>query len=337
MRVAIVGCGGMGRAHLADLLQMRKEGYDVEVPYLVDVSEDAARRLRSELRVEGAEVVTDYRKVLGRVDAAVIATPHAHHYRQVIDFLEGGAHVLVEKPMACSLREAVGIYEKWRETGLVVEVGYQRHFQPPFLAARDLVARGEIGRVRLVLAALGQNWLRMVRGTWRTRRELGCGGEFIDSGSHIVDVVLWVTGLRAEEVFARFDRYGEEVDINAAVVARLSGGALFQFTVAGDDPTGWLEAELFWGEGGRLALWPPRVLLCRWGEREREVDTRGYPSSKPVRNFVRAVLGLEENGAPPTCGLRVAELTEAAYRSEALGRPVEVAELYEEMGVPRPP
>ena len=334
MKVAIVGCGGMGSAHAKDLLQLKSQGIDVSIKYLIDVDANRAEALRSKLNIKEAEVLTDYRKALGKVDAAIIATPHAEHYKQIVDFVESGAHVLVEKPMVCSLRQALDVYEAWRRSGLVVEVAYQRHFEKPWLAARDLVQSGELGGIEMVSMILGQSYTG-VKGTWRAVRSISCGGELIDSGSHFMDVALWITGLRAEEAFAYQDYRGFEIDINTALVARLSNGALLLFTVAGDDP-GWLEVEIFWGEKGRLIVQPPAVLIERRGKGGEAVKLDPYPSSRPAFNFVKAILKLEDNSSPPTCGLRVQELADAAYRSVELGRPVKVSELYEEIGAERP-
>ena len=334
MRLAIVGCGGMGNVHARDLLKLKSEGYDVEIKYLVDVDPERAKALKSKHGLEGAEVLTDYRKTLGKVDAAVIATPHAEHYQQIMDYVASGAHVLVEKPMVCNLRQALAVYEAWRESGLVVEVAFQRHFEKPWVAARDIVQRGELGRIEMVSMVLGQAYTG-VRGTWRAVKRISCGGELIDSGSHFMDVALWITGLRAEEAFAYQDNMGFEIDINTALVAKLSGGAFLLFTVAGDDPS-WLEVEIFWGDRGRLVVQPPAVLLERRGKGKEAVELDPYPSSRPVFNFVRAIEGSEENGSPPICGLRVQELADAAYRSVELGRPVRVSELYEELGARRP-
>ena len=334
MKVAVVGCGGMGNVHLRDLIQMKSQGFDVDVRYLVDVDASRAETLRAKYGLKGAEVLTDYRRALGKVDAAVIATPHAEHYQQIMDFVASGAHVLVEKPMVCNLRQALDVYEAWRRSDLVIEVAFQRHFEKPWIAARDLVSKGTIGRIEMISMILGQAYTG-VKGTWRAVRKISCGGELIDSGSHFMDVALWITGLRAEEAFAYMDYRGFEIDINTALVAKLEGGPLLLFTVAGDDPS-WLEVEIFWGEEGRLIVQPPAVLLHRKEKGGGAVNLEPYPRSRPVFNFVKAIEKLEENGSPPICGLRVQELADAAYRSVELGRPVKVAELYEELGAARP-
>lgn len=325
----------MGEAHLRDLIKFREKNPDLEIKYLVDVNRERTAQLKAKYCLNEAILLTDYRKVLGKVDAAIVATPHAEHYQQVMELIASGVNVLVEKPMVCSLRQAIDIYEAWKKSGLVVEVGYQRHFEPPFMAAKDVVSKGGLGKLQMISMILGQNYLRWVRGSWRVIKNISCGGELIDSGSHLIDVALWVSGLAADEAFAYMDTCGTEVDINAALVAKLEGGVLLLFTVAGDDP-GWLEVEIFWGEEGRLTLQPPAVLMQRRKGEGEAVKLDGYTASRPAYNFLKAIIGEEENMVPPIYGLRVQELSDAAYRSVEFRRPVKVAELYEELGVQRP-
>lgn len=325
----------MGEAHLRDLIKFREKNPDLEIKYLVDVNRERTAQLKAKYGLNEAALLTDYRKVLGKVDAAIVATPHAEHYQQVMELIASGVNVLVEKPMVCSLRQAIDVYEAWKRSGLVVEVGYQRHFEPPFMAAKDVVSKGRLGKLQMISMILGQNYLRWVKGSWRVVKNISCGGELIDSGSHFMDAALWVSGLAADEAFAYVDTRGTEVDINAALVAKLEGGALLLFTVAGDDP-GWLEVEIFWGEEGRLIVQPPAVLMQRREGEGESVKLDSYTASRPAYNFLKAIKGEEENMVPPIYGLRVQELSDAAYRSVEFKRPVKVAELYEELGARRP-
>ena len=164
------------------------------------------------------------------------------------------------------------------------------------------------------------------------------GGQLNDSGSHLVDVMLWTTGLAAESVFAHSETYGGEVDIDSAVSVRFTGGALGTLSIVGHSPI-WREELSVWGSEGTLVYRNGQVLECGPGPWEYEMDeVSGLSSSAgedpyilknpgPDRNFVDAILGRDEVRVPPGCGLRVLELVEAAWRSIDLGRPVLVAEL----------
>jgi len=331
VKIGIVGCGGIAGAHAPDLLKLVEEGYEIEVEFLIDTRADAAEAFKAKWGFSDAVVSTDYRDALGKVDAALILTPHALHYRQALDFLRSGAHVLVEKPMACRLEEAYSLVEEAESQGLVLEVGYQRHFEPLFRELRKQLLGGGLGNVNVVSMVLGQDWYRLSRGTWRQVKSLSCGGELIDSGSHFVDVALWATGKRPVEVFAYTNNYDCEVDIDSVVAARLDGGTLLSFTVAGNDP-GWLEAEIFWCEKGRVMAIPPQLTVVRSGGEAVTLKPE-EPGSRPVLNFVRSILGEEENEAPGKCGLYVAAFTEAAYVSAIEGRRVSIKELCIDKGL----
>jgi len=332
VRISVIGCGNVAHAHVKDLLTLRARGYEIEIPFLVDVNREKALKLKEKWNLEEAEVVEDYRLILDRTDAVIICTPHTLHYEQILNSLKRDVSVFVEKPMVCRLEHAYTVVEEAEKRGLVLEIGFQRHFIPCFMAARDFIRGGGIGNIRIISMILGQKWYRNFRGTWRHTLALGGGGELLDSGSHFLDVALWTTGLKPVRVFALIDRYDTEVDINTGLVAELSNGTILNFTVAGDDPS-WYELEIFWGDEGRLTLKPPEVMVLKRDCEKYELDTSKYSSSRPVFNFVDVLLGKDVNRCPPIYGLYVIAIVEAAYRSYELNRPVNIKEICEEKGL----
>ena len=333
MRISIIGCGGIAHAHAKDLLALRERGYDIEIPFLVDVNKEKALKLKEKLRLEETKIVEDYKRILNKTDAVIVCTPHTLHYEHIINSLKKDVSVLVEKPMVCRLEQAYEVIEEAERRDLVLEIGFQRHFIPCFIATRDYIREGRLGDIRVISMILGQRWYRNFKGTWRHTLSLGGGGELIDSGSHFLDVAFWTTGLKPVKVYALVNKYDTEVDINTGLVAELSNGAILNFTVAGDDPS-WYELEIFWGDEGRLILEPPKVkMLKREGEEECTLDTSKYCSSRPVFNFVDVLLGKDVNKSPPIYGLYVIATAEAAYKSCELNRPVSIKELCKEKGL----
>jgi len=332
VKLAFIGCGGIANAHARDLARLIEAGYDLEISYLIDPRIEAAERLRDKWGFREARLSRDYRDALGKVDAALVLTPHALHYRQCRDLLRSGVHVMVEKPMVCRLEEAYSLLDEASSADLILEVAYQRHFNPVFMALRDVLSSGDLGDVRLVSMILGQAYLSHVKGTWRLKPELSCGGELIDSGSHFIDAALWCAGKRPLEVFAYTSSYGEAVEIDVGLTARLEGGCIMVFTVAGNDPS-FLEKYWFWCDKGRADLSPPRLTIGRREGRVLEPDLSRYRASRPLINFVKSVLGEEDNGSPGVCGLYTVAVVEAAYRSAREGRAISVRELCEEKGL----
>ncbi len=325
IRVGFIGTGGNARGHIRAMMAI--EG--VEVAAFADPSPQS---LDQALQVAGRPVPTfaDYQQMLDAVplDAVVISTPHTLHYQQVITCLERGLHVQVEKPMACSSAEARAILQKQQETGLVVLIGYQRHYEPRFRWVREQIREGALGRITYIQAFQGQNWLRNTRGKWRQVPELSGGGQLNDSGSHLVDILLWLTDLEPAEVSAFIDHRGAPVDINSALSVRFTNGAIGNLSVLGDQV-----AQGMWEDitiaGERGVIWLRQggqaFIATEDALKPTPVTDFGPDIGGKDRNFIEAIRGTAENQVPPVCGLRVIQLTEAAWRSAAQGgRPVPV-------------
>lgn len=129
VRMAVVGVGHLGRHHVRLLRAMAA----VEVVAAVDLD-----RTRAEQAVAGsrAEALTALDPVLDRVDAVTIAVPTVEHLRVARQCLDRGIHVLVEKPMACSLAEADDMLAAAEATGATLAVGHTERFNPAFAVAR---------------------------------------------------------------------------------------------------------------------------------------------------------------------------------------------------------
>jgi predicted dehydrogenase len=159
---------------------------------------------------------------------------------------------------------------------------------------------------------------------------LSGGGQLNDSGSHLVDILLWTTGLVAETVYCDLTRYDTEVDIDSALTIGFTNGARGTISVVGNSPMWWEEFSV-WGTEGVLLYRNGTILQRSFAEGRGNdmhvVDEELPPSTTPDRNFVDVILGRDTNRVPAECGLRVIELTQAAWKSAELGRVVRVAEL----------
>ncbi len=157
---------------------------------------------------------------------------------------------------------------------------------------------------------------------------LSGGGQLNDSGSHLIDILLWTTGLTAESVASYVENYDCEVDIDSALSFRFTNGAHGNISIIGDSPMWWEEFSV-WGSDGVILYRNGKIMQGGYGTDGLAEITELPAESDPDRNFVDAILGRDEVCVPPECGLRVIELTEAAWKSAELGRPVRVAELSE--------
>ncbi|HOJ34221.1 MAG TPA: Gfo/Idh/MocA family oxidoreductase [Candidatus Hydrogenedentes bacterium] len=322
LRIGFIGAGGIAVGHYRRIHETKK----AEVTALTEPSDEMLKRFCE--RCEGADklpVYRDYRDMLKNeaLDAVVVLSPHTCHYEQIMTSLDKGLHVLTEKPMVCSIKHAKAVIEKAKAAKRILMIAYQRHFDPQFRYMRDQIAKGVLGEIQYVQAIQAQEWLRATKGTWRQKLALSGGGQLNDSGSHLVDIVMWVTGMKVQEVFAKSENFGTEVDINSTLAMRFENGALGSMSIIGNAPA-WYEDHSIVGSKGAFYL--------RQGLGLIQQDAVGRPvkiklpkyTKNHDSNFIDSILGKDVPQTPPECGLRTIEVTEAAWKSAKTGKSVRV-------------
>lgn len=324
LRLGVIGCGAMVRTHVKELVARE----EVEFVALADVNPAMAESFRQETLPEEAKDIPlfhDYREMIDQVelDGVIISTPHRFHYEQLKHSLQKGLHILVEKPMVCDVAQARELIELERQVGKVLVVAYQRRYQPHYRYIKAAIQAGELGGIKMAVGLMWQPWAWFVsqRSPWRADPKVGLGGMLTDSGSHLVDALLWTTGLRAREVFALVDNGPLAVDVYATLAIKFAGGAIGSISTTGTGPRPLEEDLSLYGSKGSIHLRSGAVFQQ---EAERALKkVRELPAgSSPAANFLDAVLGRDEVRSLASEALRVTELTQAAYQSAAIGRPV---------------
>jgi predicted dehydrogenase len=301
---------------------------EADVVGLCDVNLENSRRLMETVNrfrnitsrpLTEERLFTDHMEMFGKLslEAVVVCTPHVFHYEHVMAALDAGLHVLVEKPMALSIREAEEMKRKADQKGLVLAVGYQRHFQPEYYYARETIKSGRIGSPHFIVAWLTQDLRRAIGPrTWYLNPELAGGGQVICSGTHLNDIVLWVADSEPMRVKALMDMEGSEVEMYASISAELSNGALASISILGDAPEVAVKEELrVWCSRGALFVIGGHVYVQQKGCGLTCVPRENLrtPSLNLDVNFVRAVLGEEECLVPASCGVKATKLEQMAY------------------------
>jgi len=133
LRIAVVGVGHLGKHHARILAALP----GVDLVAVVDINAARAQEIAA---ANGSIGLTDYREVLGKVDAVTLAVPTERHRDIALSFLTAGVHVLVEKPMARSLVEADDMIHAASRAGSILAVGQTERFNPAVAAARPLLA-----------------------------------------------------------------------------------------------------------------------------------------------------------------------------------------------------
>jgi predicted dehydrogenase len=325
IRIGLIGVGGIANRHIRDFLATGEAN-------IVAMCDPDPTRLATAKQnfpdIAGAATYSNYKDMLaaGGLDAVEINSPHTLHFDQIMDALDAGLHVLCEKPMVCKTSHARAVIEKARETGKVVMVAYQRHFQPAYRYIKEMVESGTLGEVTFIAALQCQNWKNPTSGTWRQNPELSGGGQLNDSGSHLMDIVLWTSGLTPETVHGYIDNCGTPVDVNSALSIKFTNGAQGTVSVVGQSVCNWWEEFTIWGTKGVIFYRNGKLMVCNEdGEMSEPTD---LPEGSNVnKGFIDCIMGRDKNWVPAECGLRVIELTEAAWTSSTNCGPCEVASL----------
>ena len=325
LNFAFIGCGGNARGHGRSVSSVD----NVEIVALADPSEGSLDAFKENVGLDDSvRTYADHVEMLtaAKPDAVVISSPHGLHFEHIMDALDAGCHVHTEKPMVCTVDHAKQVMAKVEKTGLHLMIGYQRHLSSTYQYCRNVVQSGELGRVNFVAAQQSQNWYRNQQGKWRQDPFLGGGGQLNDSGSHLIDILLWVLEVSPDTVFAMIDNLDIEVDVLTAMSIKFNTGALCNISIVGHAYGGVQETFSIWMEEGSLYLQDGKLYRQEKSGRPELVDESKLPASanKDVA-FIELIRGERtENPIDVANGLRVIQLTEAAWQSAELGRPVKV-------------
>ena len=195
----IVGTGFIGPAHLEALRRL-----GIEVAGLVERDPQTAAAKAAELGVKRGYPSLEAALADPEVDVVHLAVPNHLHAPYVKAALAARKHVLCEKPLAMTSAESAELAAMARRSGLVAGVNYNLRFYPLVHEAREVIRTGQLGRPFLVHGAYLQDWL-LYDTDWSWRLDPKAGGALravADIGTHWLDMISFVTGLRVESVLA---------------------------------------------------------------------------------------------------------------------------------------
>jgi predicted dehydrogenase len=202
LRAAVVGTGFIGRVHVrsARLAGAEVMGVAASSP---DRSAEAAKSLEvPRAYASGLEAAKDK-----DVDVIHICTPNSLHMEVAKAALEAGKHVVCEKPLATSLHDARELTEIAKRKGLIGTVPFINRYHPMVREAQARVQSDQTGKLYLIQGSYLQDWL-MQAGDTNWRVDVAAGGAsraFADIGSHLCDLLEWITGERFTSLIATLD------------------------------------------------------------------------------------------------------------------------------------
>ncbi|EAQ04244.1 predicted oxidoreductase, Gfo/Idh/MocA family protein [Pseudooceanicola batsensis HTCC2597] len=228
------------------------------------------------------------------IDAVAIVTPNHVHAAAAIAFLERGIHVICDKPLTSTMEDAERLAEAARASGALFVLTHNYTGYPVIRQARQMIAEGKLGSLRLINVEYVQDWLTGAaegkQAEWRVDpARSGAGGSIGDIGTHAYNLACFVSGLTLDRLAADLDAFGagRELDDNAHVMLRWQGGAkgmlwcsqvapgnenALRLRVYGD------RGGLDWSQEEPNSLWftpfgEPKRLLTRNGAGATEANT----------------------------------------------------------------
>jgi len=189
VRIAIIGAGTFGEVHLQTFSQMQRDGR-CELVGMADLNESLLAKRASEFSVP---TYTDYRRMISetRPDGITVVTPDHTHRQIVLDGLEAGCHVLVEKPMDVTVEGCQEMVNLARERSRLLQVDFHKRFDPYHIAMKEAVAQGKIGEPLYGYACM-EDRIEVPRDWWPLWVSQSSPAWFL--GSHFIDLFRWVIG-----------------------------------------------------------------------------------------------------------------------------------------------
>ncbi|MDQ1088373.1 MULTISPECIES: Gfo/Idh/MocA family protein [unclassified Siphonobacter] len=202
IKVGVVGTGFIGPAHIEALRRLP----NVEVAALCEVTSELAAAKAAQLGIARSYT---FDELLQQEDIQVvhICTPNFLHYSQSKAALLAGKHVVCEKPLAKDLHEAEELVELAAQTGLVNAVHFNLRYYPLARQMKAMQEKGELGEVYSIMGSYLQDWLFYETDySWRLEPDKSGNSRAIaDIGSHLMDIIEYITGLKTVEVLADFN------------------------------------------------------------------------------------------------------------------------------------
>ena len=264
LRMGLIG-GGPG-AFIGEVHRKasRLDGEIELVAGAFDIDPAKSKEMGKNLALDPKRVYSDYKEMIkaesalpqgDRVDFVAVTTPNNWHFPIARDFLQAGFNVMCEKPMTLTSDEAKELQKIVKEKKLVFGLMHNYTGYPMAKLARDMVKKGDLGKIRKVVVQYPQGWLAtalektgQMQASWRTDpKQTGAGGCVGDIGTHAANLAEYISGLKIAEICAQLTTFvaGRPVDDDCNCLLKFDNGA-----------SGVLHAsQIAIGEENNLAIW----------------------------------------------------------------------------------
>ncbi|MFV0502410.1 MAG: Gfo/Idh/MocA family protein [Lachnospirales bacterium] len=205
VKVGIIGCGGIANGkHMPSLHKLP----NVKIVAFCDLILERAEKAKEEYGTDDALVCTDYKELVSVLDIEIVhvLTPNSSHAELSIAALNSGKHVMCEKPMASTYKDAEAMCVAAKKNNKFLTVGYQTRSTTTFQYARKLIEDGELGEIYYVKSPAMRRRGAPLWGVFLDKEKQG-GGPMIDIGTHSIDAALYLmNNYEVESVFGSIYR-----------------------------------------------------------------------------------------------------------------------------------
>ena len=349
MRIAVIGMGVIGRVRAETVA----EHPDTELVAVMDLDAAAAEGVAKAFK---AKAYTDYKALLdaGGLDAVIISSPIQVHEEQCMDALDAGCHVLCEKPLAPSSAAGRRIFDRAREKGKQLAVGFNHRYYPSIQYLKKCLDDGLIGKLDHVRIYGGHDGLNNFRADWMYKGEVCGGGAMMDAGIHMTDLARFVVG-EIDEVYgvATNDIWKvEKSEDNAMALFKSTAGPTVQYQATWTEWKGYHFFVEAYGDLGMVRGYyapmynllvthdkpgGPRVKKRRfYPEIILREKLKGWQSTSKLTfqqelvDFLARLDGGKGALANGWDGVRSVEIAEAVYRSHREGNAIRLSPVPDE-------
>ncbi|MED3977566.1 Gfo/Idh/MocA family oxidoreductase [Priestia megaterium] len=329
VKIGVIGCGSIAQhRHLPEY----KMNEQVELVAVCDINTERANSVAQQY---GVKAYTNYEELLasGTVEAVSVCTPNYLHAPISVAALNSGVHVLCEKPMATSEEEAKAMIEAAKTNGKKLMIGHNQRFVASHQKARELIEKGEIGKIYSFRTAFGhggpEGWSVDGKDSWFFKKDEAFIGAMGDLGVHKTDMLRYILNEEIVEVGAFVESNAKDfanVDDNAVCVLKTESG------IIGTLAASWAyngkedNSTIVYGEKGILRLEddPTYSLVAQYATGEvvnyelgkiQSNDEGGQSNSRVIEQFIDAVAEDKESPVPGEEGLKSLAVILAALKS----------------------
>jgi predicted dehydrogenase len=333
-----VGIVGLVHGHVHGFLGQSRHSSEIEIVGVVEPDRQLLARAGTRYGFDHAILFADLEDMLAKARPhAVLVYTNTYDHRRVVEICaRHGVHVMMEKPLAVSLEDALAIQKVARESKIHVVVNYETTWYPSNRAAYDLVQENALGEIRKVVVHDGHQGPKEIGVepeflAWLTDPKLDGGGALFDFGCYGADLMTWLMhGERPQTVTAVTQQikpniYAHVDDEATIVLTYPRAQAILQ--ASWNWPFGRKDMEVYGQTGYAITVQRDQVRVRRGGEDSPEQQVTAKPLPAPYDNslsMLRAVLdGAEPDGLSSLeTNVTVTEILDAARRSAASGTTV---------------